>query len=184
MAEPSEGLDTPEEALENAVQLLGNVLEADLLERVRAAGSRFLEQVVVDLLIAMGYGGGERTMGQVTGGTGDGGIDGTIREDALGLDEVYLQTKLYGVGNTVGAGDLRNFAGAIDAAGTSKGVFVTTASFTKAAQDYVAMSPKRIVLIDGPRLAQLMVRYGVGVRTQTTYQIKRVDIDYFESDDS
>ena len=103
----------------------------------------FLERVVVDLLIAMGYGVGDAAKGRVTGRSGDGGIDGTIREDALGLDEVYVQAKKYAGGNTVGEGDLRSFAGAIDAAGTTKGVFVTTARFTRAARDYVGRSPKR-----------------------------------------
>ena len=130
----------------------------------------------------MGYGGGDAAMGRVTGGSGDGGVDGTIREDALGLDEVYLQAKRYGDGNAVGEGDLRNFAGAIDAAGTTKGVFVTTAGFTRAARDYVARSPKRIVLIDGKELARLMVRHGIGVRTRVRHEVKRIDEDYFDEE--
>ena len=130
----------------------------------------------------MGYGGGDAAMGRVTGRSGDGGIDGTIREDALGLDEVYLQAKKYGDGNAVGEGDLRNFAGAIDAAGTTKGVFVTTAGFTRAARDYVARSPKRIVLIDGRELARLMAQHGVGVRTRVRHEIKRIDEDYFDQE--
>jgi len=158
---------------------LSGALEADVLHRVRDAAPAFLERVVVDLLIAMGYGGGDATMGRITGRSGDGGIDGTIREDALGLDEVYVQAKKYAVGNSVGEGDLRNFAGAIDAAGTTKGVFVTTSGFTNAAKDYVARSPKRIVLIDGAELARLMVRHGVGVRTRVRHEIKRIDEDYF-----
>ena len=133
----------------------------------------------MDLLLAMGYGGGDPTMGRVTGRSGDGGIDGTIREDALGLDEVYLQAKRYADGSTVGEGDLRNFAGAIDAAGTSKGVFVTTTRFTDGAKKYVDRSPKRIVLIDGKELARLMVAHDVGVRTRIRHVIKRIDEDYF-----
>ena len=171
--------DTPEETLDRAVQQLSNLLQADVLSRVRGAAPAFLEQVVVDLLIAMGYGGGDATMGSVTGRSGDGGIDGTIREDALGLDEVYVQAKKYAEGNTVGEGDLRNFAGALDAAGTVKGVFVTTTRFTRSAEEYVARSPKRIVLIDGAELARLMVRYGIGVRTRVHHEIKRIDEDYF-----
>ncbi len=136
----------------------------------------FLERVVVDLLIAMGYGGGDAAKGRVTGRSGDGGIDGTIREDTLRLDEVYVQAKKYAEGNTVGESDLRNFAG------TTKGVFVTTASFTRAAEDYVARSPKRIVLIDGEELARLMVRHGVGVRTRLHHEIKRIDEDYFDQE--
>ena len=121
-------------------------------------------------------------MGQVTGRSGDGGIDGTIREDALGLDEIYVQAKKYADGSTVGESDLRNFAGAIDAAGTSKGVFVTTAGFTQAARKYVTRSPKRIVLIDGPELARLMVQHNVGVRSRAGPEIKRIDEDYFDQE--
>ncbi len=178
----NESGETPEETLDRAAGELRTVLEAEVLARVRDAAPAFLEQVVVDMLIAMGYGGGDAAMGRVTGRSGDGGIDGTIREDALGLDEVYVQAKKYADGNTVGEGELRNFAGAIDAAGTTKGVFVTTAEFTSAAKDYVARSPKRIVLIDGEELARLMVLHGIGVRTQRHYEVKRIDEDYFDQD--
>ena len=174
--------DTPEEALHRAHRKLRNTLEADMLDRVHGASPAFLEQVVVTLLLAMGYGGGDTSRGSVTGRSGDGGIDGTIREDALGLDEVYVQAKRYRQGNTVGEGDLRNFAGAIDAAGTTKGVFVTTAAFTAAARKYVKRSPKRIVLIDGNELARLMVDYNVGVRVKECYEIKSVDEDFFEQE--
>ncbi len=174
--------ETPEETLNRAARELRTILEAEVLQRVRDAAPAFLERVVVDLLIAMGYGDGDPTMGRVTGRSGDGGIDGTIREDALGLDEVYVQSKRYADGHAVGEGDLRNFAGAIDAAGTTKGVFVTTADFTRAAKNYVARSPKRIVLIDGAELARLMVRHEVGVRTRETHEIKRIDEDYFDQE--
>ena len=172
--------DTPEEALDRAAEQLRSALVDEVLHRVRDAAPAFFERVVVDLLIAMGYGGGDAAMGRVTGGSGDGGIDGTIREDALGLDEVYVQAKKYAEGNTVGESDLRNFAGAIDAAGTTKGVFVTTSGFTSKAKEYVARSPKRIVLIDGEEVAHLMVRHGIGVRTRILHDIKRVDEDYFD----
>ena len=178
-SQSSESLDTPEEALERAAKQWHVELEVDLLKRVRKAEPYFLEQVVIDLLVAMGYGGGDPAMGRVTGRSGDGGIDGTIREDVLGLDEVYVQAKKYAEGKTVGESDLRNFAGAIDAAGTNKGVFVTTASFTQAARRYVSRSPKRIVLIDGKELARLMVAKGVGVRTRNIFEVKRIDEDYF-----
>ena len=173
-------LETPEEALDHAARQLSEELEVDVLERVRQADPSFLEQVVVNLMIAMGYGDGDDAMGQVTGSSGDGGIDGTIREDALGLDQVYLQAKKYADGNTVGEGALRNFAGAIDAAGAMKGVFVTTSSFTRAARDYVARSPKRIVLIDGDELGRLMVKHDIGVRLKMRYEIKRIDEGYFD----
>ena len=166
----------PEEALDHAATQLSRELEADVLDRVLQAAPAFLEQVVVDLMIAMGYGDGVAAMGQVTGGSGDGGIDGTIREDALGLDEVYLQAKKYAVGESA----LRNFAGAIDATGAMKGVFVTTSSFTRAARDYVARSPKRIVLIDGDELARLMVKHNIGVRLKMRYEVKRIDEGYFD----
>ena len=174
--------DTPDEVLSHAAEEVRRALEADVLARVRAAAPAFLESVIIDLLTAMGYGGGDPGMGRVTGRSGDGGIDGTIREDALGLDEVYVQAKRYADGSTVGEGDLRNFAGAIDAAGTVKGVFVTTAGFTRAARAYVARSPKRIVLIDGEELARLMVHHDIGVRTRVVHQIKRIDEDYFDQD--
>lgn len=122
-------------------------------------------------------------MGQVTGGSGDGGIDGKIREDALGLDELCLQAKKYSADRPVGASDLRNFAGAIAAAGTTKGVFVTTSDFTPAAKDFVRRSPTRIVLINGSDLANLLVEHAVGVRTKRTLEIKRIDEDYFQLED-
>ncbi len=173
--------ETPEEALARAEQHLRRTLEADVLQRVLDAPPAFLERIVVDLLIAMGYGDGNADRGRVTGRSGDGGIDGTIREDALGLDEVYVQAKKFAKGNTVGEGNLRNFAGAIDAAGTTKGVFVTTSSFTPSAQSYVEKSPKRIILIDGQELAHLMVQHGIGVRRSVRYD-NRIDEDYFDQE--
>ncbi len=175
--------ETPEEQLERAAGELRTILESEILSLVRSSSPEFLEHVIIDLLVAMGYGGGDATKSRVTGRSGDGGIDGTIREDALGLDEVYVQAKKYAEGSNVGEGDLRNFAGAIDAAGTSKGVFVTTAEFTRSARDYIARSPKRIVLIDGKELARLMVQHDVGVRTRVRHEIKRVDEDYFDQEE-
>lgn len=174
-----ESKETPEDSIERAAGELRAVLESEVLERVRGATPAFLEQVVVDLLVSMGYGGGNAEMGRVTGGAGDGGIDGTIREDALGLDEIYVQAKKYSGDNLVGAGDLRNFAGAIDATGATKGVFVTTNGFRRSAKTYVERSPKRIVLIDGRELARLMVQHDIGVRTRVQHEIKRIDEDYF-----
>ena len=174
--------DTPDETLDKVIRQLRKTLQTDVLNWTRKARPAFLEQVVIDLLIAMGYGGGNASMGQVTGRAGDGGIDGTVREDALGLDEVYVQAKKYAEGNTVGESELRNFAGAIDAAGTTKGVFVTTSTFTKAAQDYIKLSPKRIVLIDGEELSRLMVEYNIGVRIKHRYEIKIIAEDYFDQE--
>ena len=139
---------------------------------------------MVALLIAMGYGGGDASMGRVTGRTGDGGIDGTIREDKLGLDEVYIQAKKYASGSTVGAGDVRNFVGAHVGAHAQKGVFVTTSDFSNSARDFAARSPKRVVLINGRRLARLMVRHDVGVRVRDPHRppilIKTIDEDFFD----
>jgi restriction system protein len=172
---------TPEKVAQIALQRLEDELQAEVLARVQESSPSFLEQVIVDLLIAMGYGGGEAARGTVTGRWGDGGIDGVIKEDALGLDEVYVQAKKYAGGNPVGESDVRNFVGAIDVANTAKGVFVTTADFTKSAKAYVERSSKRIILIDGPELARLMVQYGIGVRTRQTFQLKRIDEDYFDT---
>lgn len=157
-------IETPEESLINTIQLLVNSLEFDVLRRVQESPPEFLEKVVIDLLIAMGYGGGDATMGLVTGRSGDGGIDGKIREDSLGLDEVYVQAKRYAAENRIGPTTLQSFVGALDNQNTNKGVFVTTSSFTRGAKDAVRNSSKRIVLIDGKELAHLMVRYNIGVR--------------------
>lgn len=173
-------VDTPEEVLQKTVDEIRKSLETDLLEQVRNASPEFLERLIVDILIAMGYGAGDKAMGSVTGRSGDHGIDGTIKEDILGLDEVYIQAKKYADGNTVGERALRDFAGAIDLAGTTKGVFVTTSTFTSQARKYVERSPKRIILIDGEKLASFMVDYDVGVRSKVTFEIKRMDEDYFE----
>ena len=175
--------ETPEEQLERAAEELRISLESEILSLVRSSSPEFLERVIVELLVAMGYGGGDAAKSRVTGRSGDGGIDGAIREDALGLDEVYVQAKKYAEGSNVGEGDLRNFVGAIDTAGTSKGVFVTTAGFTQSARNFIERSPKRIVLIDGEELARLMVQHGVGVRTRVSHEIKRVDEDYFEQEE-
>ena len=161
---PDKPSGTPEEALEAADRELTEALEAAVLYRLSKATPSFLEKAVVALLIAMGYGGGYASMGRVPGRTGDGGIDGTIKEDKLGLDEVYVQAKKYASGSTVGVGDVRNFVGALVGAHAHKGVFVTTADFTASAKDFAAQNPKRVVLINGRRLARLMVRHDVGVR--------------------
>lgn len=175
---------TPEEALEAADRELTEALEAEVRDRLLKATPSFLEQAVVGLLIAMGYGGGDATMGRVTGRAGDGGIDGTIKEDKLGLDEVYVQAKKYASGSSVGAGELRNFVGALVGAHAQKGVFVTTANFTASAQKFAAQSPKRIVLINGEELARLMVRHDVGVRVRDPHRppirIKGIDEDFFD----
>ena len=182
--EPDEPSGTPEEALDAADRELTEALEAAVLYRLAKATPSFLEKAVVALLIAMGYGGGDASMGRVTGRTGDGGIDGTIKEDKLGLDEVYVQAKKYASGSTVGVGDVRNFVGALVGAHAQKGVFVTTADFTASAKDFAAQNPKRVVLINGRRLARLMVRHDVGVRVRDPHRPpilkKAIDEDFFD----
>lgn len=172
--------DTPEEMVEQAALEIKTALETELLERVHQAPPEFLERLIIELLGKMGYGGGDPKMGSVTGKPGDGGIDGKIKEDALGLDEVYVQAKRYDPQKVVGGGDIRNFVGAIDAEGVNKGVFVTTAKFNQAAESVARNSSKRIILIDGEELTRLMVENGVGVREKTTIEIKRIDEDYFD----
>ncbi len=180
--DPDNSTTTPEEDLAQAADILTRALQTDLFQRIRNAEPAVLERVVIELLSAMRYGGGDTHMARVAGRSGDHGIDGVIREDALGLDEIYVQAKRYADGNTVGESALRNFAGAIDAAGTVKGVFVTTSDFTPAALEYVKKSPKRIVLINGHELAKLMVEHNIGVRTLETYDVKRIDDNYFDGD--
>jgi len=168
--------------MEIAFQELHARLEVEILDRILEQSPEFLEQLILRLLAAMRYGGGDAESWTVTGRSGDGGLDGMIKEDALGLAKIYVQAKKYSRETTVQSRDVREFAGALDATGTDKGVFVTTSSFPPSAGKYVAQSRKRIVLIDGQELARLMVKYDVGVRTQTKFEIKRIDEDFFESE--
>ena len=170
---------TPEEQIDASFKSLGAALEDDLLERVREMSPAFFERLIIDLLIAMGYGGGRAEMGQAIGRAGDGGIDGMIKEDALGLDIVYVQAKRYADGNTVGRSEVQSFAGSLDGVGATKGIFFGTSTFSQGARDYVGRISKRLVLIDGAELARLMVQHNVGVRTRTTYEVKKIDEDYF-----
>ena len=174
---------TPDEAVQRAAEERNKVVEAEVLQKVIDSPPDLLERTIVDVLIAMGYGGGRADRGWVTGGPGDGGIDGTIREDVLGLDEIYVQAKRYAVGNNVGPAAVRDFAGALGASGSTKGVFVTTSSFTKGARDFADKTLQRIILIDGGELARLMLEHDVGVRLEETIEIKRIDEDYFNPDD-
>ena len=144
---------TPEEQIDASYQSLNAALEADLLDRVRELSPGFFERLIIDLLIAMGYGGGRAEMGQAIGRAGDGGIDGIIKEDALGLDIVYVQAKRYAAQNTVGRAEVQGFAGSLDGVGATKGIFVTTSSFSQGAREYVQRIAKRIVLVDGAAAA-------------------------------
>ncbi len=169
----------PEEQIEQSHKELTATVEADLLDRLRAVTPAQFEQIIVDLLVAMGYGGGRSEMAKAVGRSGDNGVDGVVREDKLGLDVVYMQAKRYSPTNPVGAGEVRDFIGALEGHRASKGVFVTTSTFPQSAHDYVARVSKRVVLIEGEELAALMVAHGVGVRVKTIYEVKELDDDYF-----
>jgi restriction system protein len=173
---------TPEEALEASYLALRNALADELLDRVRACSPQFFERLVVELLVAMGYGGSLADAGQAVGRTGDGGIDGIIKEDKLGLDVVCIQAKRWE--KTVGRPEVQAFAGSMEGFRARKGVMITTSSFSKEAQEYVTRIERKIVLIDGIRLAELMIDHGIGVETAHTYLIKKVDLDYFADEES
>jgi restriction system protein len=168
---------TPEEGIETAYQRVRQELAVELLQTVKSCSPAFFERLVVDLLVKMGYGGTRRDAGQAIGRTGDGGIDGIIKEDRLGLDVVYVQAKRWE--NTVGRPLIQQFAGALQGQRARKGIFITTSAFSQTAQDYVSRLDSKIVLIDGETLAQLMIDFDIGVATVATYALKRVDSDYF-----
>ena len=172
---------TPEERLENASNELQAQLATELLEAITKNPPLFFEQLVVDLLVTMGYGGSRVDAGQALGKTGDGGIDGIIKEDKLGLDVIYLQAKRYGADNVVPSRDIRDFTGSLEGHGAQKGVFITTSSFTKDGIDFVKrLQHKKIILIDGKKLTELMITNNVGVATTGTYHVKKIDLDYFD----
>jgi restriction system protein len=175
---------TPDDAIDAAITTIEQKVRDDLLQRLLEITPSFFEKVVVDLLLAMGYGSTAEDAGQTIGGTGDGGVDGVVREDRLGLDLIYLQAKRYR-DTAVNADQLRSFAGALDDKGARKGVFITTSRFTADAERFAERQQmKRIVLIDGERLTRLMLRHDVGVRASRTITLKRLDLDYFEPDDT
>jgi restriction system protein len=166
----------PEESIEENYQQIRTELATELLQKIKDNTPAFFEELVVDLLVKMGYGGSREDAGKAVGGSGDGGIDGIINEDRLGLDVIYVQAKRW-EGN-VGEPEIARFAGALAGRGATKGIFITTSDFTRAARAYDA-SGFKIVLIDGHQLAQLMIDHDVGVSVEKTYEIKRVDSDYF-----
>ncbi len=169
---------SPEETLESAFLVLRRELADDVLLNVKQCSPQFFEELVVKLLLRMGYGGSREEAGRAMGRSGDGGIDGIINEDRLGLDAIYLQAKRWE--GSVGAGEIRDFKGALDAKGAQKGVFITTGSFTAAAREAASVSRSyKIVLIDGARLADLMIEHDLGVSVAATYQLKRIDSDFF-----
>lgn len=170
---------TPEERVEAATVELNNVLKAELLDRVLSCSPAFFEKLIIDLMLAIGYGGSLSEAGEHVGKSNDEGVDGVINEDKLGLDRIYLQAKRYAPDNKVGRPALQAFAGSLLGKGANKGVFVSTSSFSKGAIEYVENVPQRIVLIDGDQLTSLMVDHGVGVRTVQQFEIKKLDEDYY-----
>lgn len=173
----NESQNTPEEDLEASFQVIRNRLASEVLEQVKACSPNFFERLVVDLLVAMGYGGMREAAGQAVGQSGDGGIDGIIKEDQLGLDIIYLQAKRW-EGN-VSRPEIQKFAGALQGKRAKKGVFITTSDFTKEAREFAGGIDNKLILIDGLELAEYMIDFNVGTSTVNTYEIKRIDSDYF-----
>jgi len=170
---------TPSEALEEAYKNLRDELANELLDKLKSTSPTFFERVVVDLLVKMGYGGSRSDAGRAIGKSGDGGIDGIIKEDKLGLDVVYVQARRWN--NTpVGSPDVMQFAGALQAQRANKGIFITTSRFTDEARSYVSQIGSKIVLIDGEQLTSLMIENDVGVSTISLYPVKKIDSDYFD----
>ena len=170
---------TPEENLDKAYQRIRKSLASELLNRVVELSPTFFERLVVELLVKMGYGGSIKDAGKAIGKSGDEGIDGTIKEDKLGLDIIYIQAKRWRPGNVVGRPELHKFVGALAGQGAKKGIFITTSNFTKEASEYTPKNETKIVLINGEQLAQLMIDYNLGCTTQQIYELKKIDSDYF-----
>ena len=171
---------TPEDALASAYNKLRGDLESELLEQVKGASPAFFERLVVDLLVSMGYGGSRVDAGRAIGRSGDGGIDGIINEDRLGLDVIYIQAKRWDT--AVGRPEIQKFAGALQGQRANKGVFITTSNYSREAVEYANVISAKIILVDGERLASLMVDHNIGVATIGVYEVKRIDSDYFEGE--
>ncbi|PTB88211.1 restriction endonuclease, partial [Pseudidiomarina aestuarii] len=168
---------TPTEAIEAAYQRLRDELASEIMAQIKDSSPIFFERLVVDLMIKMGYGGSRKEAGEATRPSADGGIDGIIREDRLGLDTIYLQAKRWD--NVVGRPEIQKFAGALQGERAKKGVFITTSSFSREAKEYVNNVDSKIVLIDGERLTGFMIDFGVGVSTRQVFEVKQLDSDYF-----
>lgn len=169
----------PEESLENSYLNLRREVEDELLEKIKLATPDFFEDLVIDLLVTMGYGGSRKNAGRAIGKAGDGGIDGIIDEDSLGLDVIYIQAKRW-TDTSVGRPEIQKFVGALQGHRAKKGVFITTSVFSKDAHDYVKLIDNKVVLIDGRQLTRLMFDHNVGVSEKKIYLVKKVDSDYFE----
>ena len=179
-AEPESSDSTPEELLAQAYQRLRSNLEKELLDQVKLSTPAFFERLVIDLLVAMGYGGSRQDAGRAIGRTGDGGIDGIIKEDKLGLDLIFVQAKRWE--GTVGRPEIQKFAGALQGQRANKGVFITTSNFTREAEEFANVIASKIILVSGEQLARLMVDHNVGVSPISRYELKKIDSDYFEGD--
>jgi restriction system protein len=172
---------TPDEVMRNAHLQLERALADELMLRIRSSTPAFFESLIVRLLVGMGYGGSVSDISNaLVGGTGDGGVDGVIDQDPLGLDRIYVQAKRYADGNSVGASAIRDFFGSLDRFKATKGLFVTSSTFTTSARDTAGHLSKRIVLIDGEQLTRLMIRHGIGCRIEETLYVKKVDEEFFE----
>lgn len=176
-----EETQTPEERIEAAYSQIRYALASEILSKVKAASPSFFERLVVDLLVKMGYGGTRSGAGKALGRSGDGGIDGIIKEDRLGLDVVYIQAKRW-ADSPVGRPEIQKFVGALTGQRARKGVFITTSTFTKDAVDFATNNEFKVILIDGPTLSEFMIDFGVGVTPQAAYELKRIDSDYFTED--
>ncbi len=173
---------TPEEQIESINLAAQTALRNDLLQRILQNSPAFFEQVIIDLLVAMGYGGSHRNAAKQLGRSGDGGVDGVIDEDRLGLDRVYVQAKRYAPNSSVGRPEVQGFVGSLVGLGATKGVLVTTSTFSQNASDYVRHLAQRVILIDGQRLGDLMIEHNVGVRVSRTIDFKRLDEDFFSEE--
>jgi restriction system protein len=171
---------TPNEVIDAAYESLHATLKSELLELIRKMDPFRFERLVLDLLLAMGYGGSREEAAEIGKGTNDGGIDGLINEDRLGLDRIYIQAKRWL--DTVSRPQIQNFVGALAGQHASKGIFITTSDFSSGAADFAKSVPQRVILIDGQRLADLMIEHNIGVSRAFTYEIKRVDSDYFDEE--
>lgn len=180
-AEIPETVSTPDEILRRAHSSITSALSAELLDRVRKASPAFFENLIVELLIAMGYGGTSEEAGRAIGQSGDDGVDGVIDQDPLGVDQIYLQAKRNGEGNNIGAAAIRDFFGALSLKKAHKGIFVTTSMFSPASVQTAHDLGSRIVLIDGVQLTKLMIRYNIGCRDEEVLHLKKVDEDFFEA---
>lgn len=170
---------TPDEVIRAAHAELSESLGAELLAKILAAPPDFFERLVVQLLVAMGYGGSAIEAGKALGKSGDGGVDGVIDQDALGLDRIYVQAKRY-ADSKISSGEIRDFFGSLDRFKATKGLFVTTSAFSPAAKETAELLSKRIVLVDGPLLTRLMIRFDIGCRVEETIQVKKLDEEFFE----